>query len=267
MADETTKPVLPEDALNAVMEMAASRAAADEGLNSIAPFDPESVKPLKDKALLFVNAGQQWVDLKEITDEKTASYMADYLDGLRQIFKSLDADRKRMKAPYDAESQKVQDAMAPLLQRLKIAGEKGKPLLDRWLAKVEAEVRAAAREAEEKAQREADEAAKKLADAEAQGNLLALADAEERKKAAEKDVKAAQRQAKAPVNAKSATGQGRTYARRSAPATAEITNMKLAFMTYKNHPKLAELLVSLANADARRADGPKSIPGFKITKE
>lgn len=267
MNDQAQTPVLPSDALDEAKDLAASRAAADDGLNSLAPFDPEAVNPLKEKVTLFLNAGQQWADLKEITDDRTASYMSDYLDGLRQLHKTWEGERKRVKKPYDDEAKKVQDLFAPLAARLKIAGEKTKPLLDRYLAKVEAQVRADAKAAEEQAAREAEEAKRKLAEAEKQNDLAGLADAEERAKAAEKEVKAAQRQAKAPVNAKSATGQGRTYARRASPATAEITDMKLAFMAYRKHPKLAELLVSLANADARRADGPKSIPGFKITKE
>ncbi len=266
---ETTiseNPVLPSSVVDDVSAITASR-AEDTGLNSLAPFDPETVTPLRSKADLFMSAGQQWLDAGEIKDEKTASYMSDYISGLLSLHKSIEGERKRQKGIFDEQGQKVQDAFSPIVSRLKIAGQKARPLLDDYLKKVEAQVREQARLAAEEADRKAAEAERKAAEAAENNDLDAIAEAQEQAAAAEKARKAAVKQGNAKVNAKSATGQGRTVARRKAPATAEITNIKLAFMTYAKHPKLAETLVSLAQADARRADGPKSIPGFKITKE
>lgn len=109
---------------------------------------------------LFTEAAN-WLDGVQIENEDQAEAVGNILRDMRAARTRADERRAADKAPWDAGAQAVQDAYAPLIaDTKKIKGkatraiEGCKALLDKWLAKVEAEKRAKAdaarREAEER---------------------------------------------------------------------------------------------------------------------
>lgn len=236
------------------------------GDNNPPPFDPEVRDNLSAKAQEFIDASNHWKKAGEVTTEHQAGQLTDQIDGLRGLYKKVDTARKEAKQPHDAAGKAVQDAFNPILTKLKRAADALKPMLaDYATKKAEAEAEAK-RKAEEEARKKAEEAAAALKAAEESGDIGAQVDAEEAAKAAEEAAKKASEPTK--TNVKSATGAGRTMALRT-QKEVEVTNVRVLFMHFHEHPDVLAVLSRLATA-AVRAKGydheAAPIPGIKITE-
>lgn len=235
------------------------------GHNGPPPFDATALAEWDAKVKEFVDASSVWNKMDAIETDEHAGQITDQIDGLRGLFKKVDEARKAEKKPHDDAGKAVQAAYSPLLDKLKKAADKLKPKLAAFAeakAKAEAEARAKA-EAEAKAATEAAE--KALKEAEAAGDIGAEAEAEAARKEAEKAQKAAARPVSGGV--KSATGAGRTMSLRTVKEV-EITNVRVLFMHYQDHPEVAETLRRLATADVRSKDYDPAnpVPGITVTE-
>jgi len=233
------------------------------------PYRADVVEQHAAKANEFLDAAGDWLDLKEIESEEQAGQLVDFLDGLRKRFKLADDDRKADKKPHDDAGKDVQAAYTPILDKIKKAGDRVKPMQSAWLLKVEAERKAEAERKQAEARRIAEEAERQAAAAASRNDLAGEADAEAAQKAAEKAQKDADRFAKSKVNARSASGGGRTQGLRTY-VYASLKNPRVAFMHYQDHPALHECLTQLAQQEARAAEfnaETDTIPGFDIRIE
>lgn len=239
---------------------------ATMGGNNPPPFDKDVLEKHRQAADEFLQATQVWLNLPKIETDEHAKQMTDQIDGLRGLFKKVDAARKDAKAPHDTAGKAVQDAFTPILTKLKKASDALKPKLAEYASEQARIEQARKAEEERKAREEADAARKALAEAEAAGDIGASVDAEAALKEAEKAQKDATK--KSTTSVKSATGAGRTMSLRTVKKV-EITNVRVLFMHYQSHPDVADVLHRLATADVRAKDydPEKPIPGIEIHEE
>lgn len=234
------------------------------------PYDLAAFQPLELRAREIADAGADWITLPKIETEEQAQKANDFLSQVKKIEKDTEAERKVQKAPHDARAKAVDSAFKLLLEPLgKIAAPVKQKLVAFADAKAEAERRAKAIQAEE-ARQQAEEAARKLAQAEARGDVFGQAEAEAKAKDAAKMAKAAAKPVQTQI--KSATGGGRTMSARTIKR-ARIANINKAFGHFRDHPNpdylasLESMLIRMAEAELRRADGPSDVPGFETYDE
>ncbi|MCG7574883.1 hypothetical protein MHM39_15025 [Phaeobacter sp. CNT1-3] len=244
----------------------ATDATATIGHNNPPAFDPTVLAEFQTTANDFLEATAAWQALEKIENEAQAEQLNDQITGLRGLWKKVDAARKDAKKPHDDAGKAVQAAFTPLLKKLAMASDALKPKLADYVAAREAEEaqRKAAEEARARADREAAEERARLA--QMQGDIDAQVEAEEAQKAAEKAEREAAKGASTKV--KSASGGGRTMSTRTI-REVEVTNVRVLFMHYQNHPDVADVLRRLAAADVRaKGFNPEQtpIPGIKITE-
>ena len=218
------------------------------GHNNPPAYDPDVLADFDAKTTEFLKATQQWLELEAIKTEEHAGQITDQIDGLRGLWKKVDAARKDAKKPHDEAGKAVQTAFTPLLTKLATAADKLKPKLAAFAsakAKAEAEAK---RKAEEAARLQAEEAEKARIAAEASNDVSAQIDAEEAAKAAEKALKDAAR--KVETGVKSATGAGRTMSLRKIKEV-EVTNLNVLYMALRNEPEVQEVLQRIATRIVR----------------
>lgn len=218
------------------------------GHNKPPAYDPDIHAELSERVAKFLEATQAWLKLEAVKDEETAGHMADQINGLRGLYKTVDTARKEAKKPHDDAGKEVQLAYNPLLEKLGRAADALKPKLAAYAtekAKAEAERR---REEERAARIDAEQAAERARMAAAEGDIGAQVEAEEQAKAAEK---AAAQAAKAPkAQVTSATGAGRTMATRTIK-NVKITNPRMLFMALQDHPEVLACLERVATQTVR----------------
>lgn len=254
-------PVMPDD----LVSNSPAEQTRGIGDNNPPAFDQsaldEAVKSFDD----FMSASKVWLDLPKIETDDHASKATDMITGLRKLFKEIDDTRKAQKKPHDDAGKKVQAAFTPYLEKVKAAGDKLKPKLAEFLDAKEKRLEEERRKAEAVAQEEARLAAAALAKAEAENDISAQVDAEQAIKASEKAVKKAGKPVRASTG--SATGAGRTISLRKVK-TVEVTNIRMLFMHYQNHPDVHDLLRRLATEDVRSSEVDSSkIPGIAVTEK
>lgn len=234
------------------------------------PYDLTTFQPLELRAREIADAGADWIKLDRIETEEQAQKGNDFLAQVKKIEKDADAERKKQKQPHMDAGKAVDDAFKALLDPLsKISGLVKPKLLAFAKVKAEEEQREKARKAEE-ARKASEEAERLKAQAEQRGDVFGQAEAEK----AAKDAAAMQKAAAKPVQTqiKSATGGGRTMAVREVKR-ASVAKINIAFGHFRDHenPAYREaiegLLIRMAEAELRRADGPEEIPGFDIRIE
>lgn len=239
------------------------------GANFPPPFDPAIVQEHADVAAKFIDVAGQWLDRGDLTVEEDAEKLTDFIAGARGRKKLTDAARADAKKPHDDAGKAVQAAFTPILAKLDAAVARVQPLLTKWLETKEAARKKEAARLAEEARIAREEAAKLAAQAAARNDVSGEIDAEAAMKAAADAEKAAARMERASTKVSSATGGTkaaglRTYWR------ATIANRGAAIMHYRDAPEIAELLVTLADRDARRAGfDPETmtIPGITLTPE
>lgn len=244
-----------------------SNPRAVPGDNFPPPYRHDVVEAHETKAAEFLDAAGEWLEVGEIDSEAQASELNDFIAGVKKNVKSADDDRKADKKPHDDAGKAVQAAYNPIIEKLKRAVERVSPMQTAWLEKKEAE-----RQAEVERQRREAEAAAKAAEeaaakAESSNDISGEVEAEEAAKRASDLQKEADRAAKTRANVKSASGGGRTASLR-AYLEVEVTNARVLFMRYQDHPDLLECLRNLAAREARSKEfDPEKdeIPGAKLT--
>lgn len=210
---------------------------------------------------LFEEA-KNWLDGSGVNSDAEADAVSKLLEMLRTAAKDADKARAIEKKPHDDAAKAVQAKWKPLLDRADMAVSTCKRVLAPWLAKKEAEARAAA----EAARKDAEEKARKAAEAMRSTTLDDLA-AREQAEALLKDAKSAEAAANRAEKARpQASGDTRAVTLRTS-YRPELANPSEALRHYVAHEPdaIKACLQSLAEADVRR--GKRQIPGFLIHEE
>lgn len=233
------------------------------GGNSPPAYDPDILAQFEATASDFLRVTQQWLSLEAIETEAHASQVTDQIDGLRGLWRQVDAARKEAKKPHDDAGRAVQSAFNPLLTKLQKAADALKPKLAAYASAKARREGEAKREAEAEAQRQAEAAKEAFRQAEAAGDIGAQVEAEEAAKAAEKAQKNASR--KTNTSVKPASGAGRTMSLRKIKEV-EITNINVLFMALRDAPEVHETLRRIATQRVRAAGYDKGdpLPGIKV---
>lgn len=222
------------------------------------PPEPTPYEAARAKVAEARDEAAMWLDGAAVTSQEQADGLAQLLDMARKAGKQADDARKIEAAPFDAGKDEVQARYKPVITEAERVADTLKTALGRWLAKVDADQRAAAAAKQAEAQRLADEARAKHAAA----NPVNLAEREaadaaiERAERAQRIADAAQ---KATATAKSVTGAKavglRTYYRADVTDPAEF-----ARYLWRNHN--AEYLLWLATVAGRMvAESKSNMPG------
>ena len=236
------------------------------GGNNPPPYDPAEVEKLNAEGVQFLEAAAKWIENGDLTSEEDAQRLNDFMAGVKKRQKIADEARKAAKKPHDDAGKAVQAAYVPIIEKMKKASDKVGPLLSKWLNKKEAERQAEVKRQQEAAKFAREEAERKAKEAAARNDISGEIDAEAAQKAADDAAKEAARLAKAKSNVSSATGGGRTASLRTF-IDVEVTNARVLFMRYADHPDLLECLRNLAAREARTAgfDAEKDeIPGADL---
>lgn len=231
-----------------------------------AAFNAEELAALKDKVDAFIKASDVWLKTP-ITTKELAEQLSDQIAGLRKVFKEADGKRKAQKTVWDDKGKEVQAAYTPILDQITKAADLLKAPLLAWELEQERIAEAAKAEARRLANEAAAEARRLAMDAEQSGSIAAKVEAEAAEAAAAKQAKEANR--KIETGVKSASGAGRTMSTRTR-LVCQIERLSALFTHYRENPKVAEVLLSLANAEANSKDfdldAGHTIPGVTITK-
>lgn len=231
------------------------------GDNRPPPYDPDVIDAFKPRINAFADTVGQWLDMGDIETEEDAARLNDFLTGARKLWKEIDAARVEAKKPHDEAAKAVQSAFSTLLDIVTKAAEKPKPMLARFLEKKRKEEEAEKARQKAEADRLAKEAQERARLAALQNDVVGEAEAEAAAKAAEKAQKEAAKPVKVAVG--SATGGGRTMAQRTI-RDVRLVNINKAFMEFREHAEVAEVLLTLARRRVRAADfNGAEIPGFE----
>lgn len=218
-------------------------------------IDPEKLAEAERLTTEALALAKEQREAGPIKDAQRASLVSDVVAALRAAFKSVDAIRVEQKKPHDDAADAVQKAFKVFLNAMESDANAIKAMSAQWLAEEQKRLadERAKREAEARRQQQEAWAAKQLA--EAKGDSLAVAQADEQAKAAEEAAAAAQKVEKAKME--SASGGGRTMALRT-QAYAQIRNWRAVFMHFENEPEVREVLQRLADREIR---GGLTVPG------
>lgn len=203
----------------------------------------------------FCDACGAWKDVGPITSQEQAARLTDFITQVRDLEKRVEDARINAKKPWDFKADQVQTAFKPLKEKLALVktsmGDQMADFLKREKARVEAEQA----EAERVARIAADEARRAAEAAAARNDVSGAVDAQAAIEQAEKAVKAAEK----PVSAKigSASGGGRAISLRT-QAYADIENLNLVYMAFRDHDDVKAVLQKLADAAIR---GGNEVPG------
>lgn len=210
---------------------------------------------------LFAEA-RNHLDGAGVNSEAEAEAVAKLMDLLRTAHKDADKARAEEKKPHDDAAKAVQARWKPLLEKAELAVSTCKKALAPWLAKKEAEAKAAA----EAARKEAEERARAAAEAMRQAatdDLSAREDAEDLVRAA----KEAEAEAKRAEKARPQAAGGARAATLRTTYRPELTAPSEALKHYvaTNPNAIKACLLQLAETDVRA--GKRQIPGFVIHEE
>lgn len=252
-------PVKSQDEMQDVIEKAVESAKAEPK-----PYSVKAHATLEANVLAFCDAAMLWKNLGEISSKEQSERLTDFVTGSRGLAKKVEEQRKSDKSVHDERGRAVQAAYAKLTAKLEHVTNDMKAMQAEWIKAENARI-AAEKEAERrKAEEDLAEARRMQANADARNDISGAVDAGEEIKAAEKALKKASKVESA--KAGSATGAGKAMSLRTI-YECEITNINHAFVAFREHPEVAELLVRLANAEVRSQKGEKHAPaGFKLNE-
>jgi len=238
------------------------------GHNGPPPYDPAEVERLTQEGVKFLEAAAQWLENGDLTSEEDAQRLNDFMNGVSARAKIAESARVKAKKPHDDAGVLVQKAFKPIIEKMGLAKTKVQPLLTKWLQVKEAERQAEVRRQQEEARRAQEDANRLAAAAASRHDISGEVDAEAARKAADQAAKDAEKLSKAKSNVSSATGGGRTASLRTAIEVG-VTNARVLFLRYQDHPDMIECLRNLAAREARQASfniETDEIPGAKITR-
>lgn len=238
-------PTLPLEVSTAAIEQAVADLPV---LKEAAAYNTAAHAAFGLRVTAFMEACGKWADIKEIGSAEQSERLTDFIAGARQLWQKVEDQRKADKKPHDDRAAEVQEAFIGMLNKLKAAGEKLKPMQAAWLAKVQAKIDAEKAEQRRLAEEKAEAARQLAAQAAARNDVSGEVDAAAALKEAEKEQKAANRDVKA--KAGSASGGGRAMAMREV-RSAEILSRNSVYMHFRDHPDVVDLLQRLATAAVR----------------
>lgn len=205
---------------------------------------------------------EAWIK-REIEDDETAEELRDVLGMVVALKRDAETQRSADKKQHLEAGKAVDEAFHAIGRRLDRLTGPPKDKLDAWLAIKERE----REEAEAAARKLADEARAESARLEAlaqqTGSIRAEEAAEDAAIIAKKADKTATRIEKTVVRVASASGGTRAASARKRPI-ATLYDVNQAFLHFRTHRDVAELLTRLANAELRAKDGPAQVPGFTV---
>lgn len=210
---------------------------------------------------LFTEA-KNWLDGNGVNTEADAEGISKLLDLIRKAKKAADDARKKENEPFDKGKAEVQARYNPILLRADLAADTCKKALTPWLEKLEADKRAKA----EAARRDADEKAKAAEEAVRAAQTSDL-EARDRAEALLREANQAARAATKAENDKAHAKGGSRAVGLRIHYVAEITDMRVfaRHVWLHNAAELEAFLVALAQrmVDAKLRD----IPGVKIIED
>jgi len=238
---------------------------------------PDASVAMQDRADQLAATCNAWLTtVDKITTPEQAEKADDLKELIKAELKEVESVRTSAKRPHLDANKAIDQTYNPIKAQLQTIQDLFTPLRTAWLKKLEDERLEAERVANEEAMRKLQEAedARKAAEdaAAAQATSEAPVDivgttlqAEDARKAAEEAVEVAHRVTQSTVGVKG------NYAPRTSSLRsqwhAEITDYDLALANFKDHHKVKELILQLANAGATSAE-KKPIPGvlFVVNK-
>ena len=232
-------------------------AIAEIGDNRPPPQDTAS--ELKARTARLIDKAKTWLTT-DIEGDDTAGLVDDDINELKAHIKEVDAERAAQKRPHLDANKAIDAAFVPL-------ADAARALRDALLKKL-AVYMGAKRERERKEAEEAAAEARRLekaaqtaeVEADTSMDLDKMLTAGGASKRAEEARDRADYLAKAPTRVR---GQHSSRSRGFRKMWhAEITDLDKCFARYREHPKVLDLLTSLASADAR--GGRRRIPGCRV---
>ena len=227
------------------------------GANNPPPYDPDVLAKHSQAASDLAAEAAPWLNKGEVENEAEAQQLTDVIAKARKLYKDAEDARKKEKQPHMDASKAVDTAFAVAVSALEKTATSLKPIIAKWLQKVEDEKRAEAARQAEIARKAKEEADRLAAQAAANNDAMAAAQAEAAQAEAQKLEKAAVKTGKAKSNVGSATGAGRSMSLRKV-TTAQIDNLNLVYRHFHEHPDVRDVLQRLANAAVRAGD---AVPG------
>jgi hypothetical protein len=230
------------------------------GIGHNAP--PEPIDIDAEIEALVANADAWAEQHPVIENEEVAAKAIDNLNQLQEHRAEYDALRKKEKKLFDDGAAAVQKKFLPKLERIDACIKVFVRLRSGWFAREEAQREAAEREAEREAaeaQRRADQLTEQAQARSTATNWIDATNATQ---------EAARKRQEAAAIPKKTQIRGSLGGRMHSPRTywyAQVVEIEKAFHHYKARTEVKELLISLANADAR--SGIRSIPGCLVWSE
>jgi len=254
-------PTLPLEVSTAQIEQAVADLPREDKPK---PYNVVAHAAFELRVAAFTEACGKWADIKEIASAEQAERLSDFIDGARGLFKKVDDQRKADKKPHDDRGAAVQAAFVKMLDKLKAAADRLKPMQAAWLTKEQARIDAEKAEQRRLADEKAEAARQQAAQAAARNDVSGEVEAAVALKEAEKEAKAAKREVKA--KAGSASGGGRSMAIREV-RTAKILNQNAVYMHFRDHADVVELLQRLSTAAVRAGvEFPETVILVEIQK-
>lgn len=229
------------------------------------PYDEAEHFRLSMTVAQFCDACGKWDAIGALQTEEQSQRLTDFINGARKLGKEVETTKKKEGEVHDKRLKRVRADFSLLEEKLDAAVNRLKPKQADWLRRENARIEAERLARAEEARVAKEEADRLLAQAQARGDVSGEVDAQRAAKEAEKAEKQAARPAKA--SAQSYTGGGRTMALRKVKMV-QVTNAAQVFMHFRDHPKVLEVLHSLATQAVRAAgyvDG--TIPGIAVTEQ
>ncbi|MEL6678115.1 MAG: hypothetical protein AAFQ51_05365 [Pseudomonadota bacterium] len=225
-------------------------------------YDAEIVAKLKKSAEpLLKDLGQAMKEGALATQEEIGRAV-DLQKAAKKLQRNIEAERKKAKEPHLEAGRLVDAAFNGIKDALGLGLKKLDPKLNDALKRVEAEQEEARQAAEAKIAEERAAAERQAEVAEAAGDLMSMAEAQDRQ--GEIDRAEAEAARAGPARLEGISGEHRPVSRRTY-REAEITNVNLLFMHYREESAVAEVLKRLADRDIRSTSvDEKTIPGIKI---
>ncbi len=203
-----------------------------------------------------------WLDGEAIENQGQADAVSKLVSDARKAGNEADRARRIENAPFDTGKAEVQGRYKPLLKKADNILKMGKKLLTPFLAKIDAEKKAAAKLARE----EADEATAKAHEAFAKSDPTNLEAREEAERYAD-DAKAAEATATRAANDKAGAKGGQRAVTLRSVFTGTITDLTACARYYWTTDRAAmeTLIAEMVRRDVRA--GKRDIPGVEITEE
>ena len=228
---------------------------------------PDALEALTQQVDELIENADLWSKVKEIKDEEQAGRCSDFQARTKAMLKDVDKKRLAGNKPFRDEIAKNDSDHKSLTGKLEVIAKSLQPLLGGWLIKERERLAEEARVAEEKALKELSEAEELKQAAAETGNVSDEIAAEEAETAATEAIAQADDASKNTRAKVQGNLGGRAISMRTY-WSANIIDQNKALEHFRDHPKVLDLIESLANEAARSPEKRKTpIPGVEFVSE